>query len=188
VGDFPEHIGDMKLSSAQQPWLTPLGTGAPRLLTAGVTVRDQLGIDVLSADQGDHDRQPAAGRGAPGRGRRGPRPLQAVLGDGDQAQVAADALREHLAPDAVTPDTNQHVSDLVAETEVDTGASGDEHDARAVLTLADGRPAGFLSQALQRRALARSSRGRSGYVRARANDNGSPGRGPRPHGSVRVWR
>jgi hypothetical protein len=271
AGDFSAHTGDMRLTPAQRPWLTPLGTGAPRLANAGVTVRDQLGIDLLSADQaitignapesavrldgvdaapahdslsklpgakagqlgdraiitrgderqvdldGDASQlligignrfyakdgtvalsgtdaalqgvlgdggdplgdQPAYAAAAdclgdvvsaeihPGRdagteaalvaiGARGdatPTEVLCVVGDEDRADAAAQTLRKRMTPDAITPDTRQPLSDLVAGTDVSTGGSGDEHYARAVLTLADERPLGFLTQALQRRAL-----------------------------------
>jgi hypothetical protein len=271
AGDFPEHIADMKLTPAQQPWLTPLGTGAPRLATAGVTARDQLGIDLLSADQaitignapdsavrldgadatlardglsklpgakpGQLGDRAIITRGAEGqvdldgdasqlligignrfyaqdetvalsgtdaalkavlgdggdplgdqpgytaaadclgdvvsaeihpgrdagtdadlvaigaRGNATPTEVLCVIGDQDQADADAAALRTHMAPDAITPDTRQRLSDIVAKTDVTTGGSGDAHYARAVLTLADGRPLGFLTQVLQRRAL-----------------------------------
>jgi hypothetical protein len=268
AGGFPDRMSDLEVGPAQRRWLIPLGTGAGRLMNVGVPAAEDLGIDVLSADQaitignppqtavrldgvdaqaahdglvahagarparlGDHDVltrgqegevDPADPLGAAliGIGNRmvaadetvalsgSDASLEAVLGDGGDTladepgygaaadclgdvlsaeiypgrQAGADvdlvaigvrggdaptevlcavgddgqagALRTHLAPDSVTPDTRQHVSDLVAQADVDTGEAGGDHYARALLTLAGDRPAGFLTQALQRRALA----------------------------------
>lgn len=60
-----------------------------------------------------------------------------------------DALREGFGPDAISNVTRQKMSTLVAKADVDS--AGDW--ARAVLTPADGRPAGFVFDAYRQRDL-----------------------------------
>jgi len=82
--------------------------------------------------------------------RDGDAPLEVLcaIGDDGQAERAAQALRERFGLGATTPDTRQRVSTFATDVEVDTGDAADRSYARAVLTLRDDRPRGFLQRAL----------------------------------------
>jgi hypothetical protein len=88
--------------------------------------------------------------------RRTSEPVEVLcaVGDGDQADRAADALRKRLSLDSILPDTRQALGDIARETKIDTGEAEGRSYARAVLTLRDGRPRGFLQQSVARGTVA----------------------------------
>lgn len=81
------------------------------------------------------------------RGGDDPVEVLCAVGDGDQAERAADALRAHLDPDATEGVTRRRLADLIGDAQVDTG-DGDGRDwARVVVTPKEDARLGFLIQA-----------------------------------------
>jgi hypothetical protein len=81
------------------------------------------------------------------RGGDDPLEVLCVVGDGDQARRASEALRAHLDPEAVSRVTNRHISDEVAEARFDTGDAADREWARVVVTPKADAPLGYLYRA-----------------------------------------